>query len=119
VREARRFVVAVSLSVASIPIIADPAVGWIGFLPALVCISLGVFVFLVLRSSGIWVATGAAVGLTVMALTLLDHRQDSQLAGSKASPGAVPDLPRSVSEQVLGLFARDATCASNCGPPRW
>lgn len=71
VREARRFVVAVALSVASIPIIADPAVGWIGFLPALVCLSLGVFVFLVLRSSGLWTAIGAASGLTVMALTLL------------------------------------------------
>src|SRR6266446_4813812 len=71
VREARRFVVAVALSVASIPIIADPAVGWIGFLPALVCLSLGVFVFLVLRSSGLWAAVGAAGGLTVMALTLL------------------------------------------------
>jgi Cu+-exporting ATPase len=71
VREARRFVVAVALSVASIPIIAEPAVGWIGFLPALVCVSLGVFVFLVLRSSGLWMATGAAVGLTVIALTLL------------------------------------------------
>src|SRR5713226_2520070 len=71
VREARRFVVAVALSVASIPIIADPAVGWLGFLPALVCLSLGVFVFLVLRSSGFWAAIGAASGLTVMALTLL------------------------------------------------
>jgi Cu+-exporting ATPase len=71
VREARRFVVAVALSVAAIPIIADPAVGWIGFLPALVCLSLGVFVFLVLRSSGLWAAVGAAGGLTVMALTLL------------------------------------------------
>jgi len=71
VREARRFVVAVALSVASIPIIADPAVGWIGFLPALVCLSLGVFVFLVLRSSGLWPALGAAGGLAVMALTLL------------------------------------------------
>src|SRR5712664_494544 len=71
VREARRFVVAVALSVASIPIIADPAVGWIGFLPALVCLSLGAFVFLVLRSSGLWAAVGAAGGLTVMALTLL------------------------------------------------
>jgi Cu+-exporting ATPase len=71
VREARRFVVAVALSVASIPIIADPAFGWIGFLPALVCLSLGVFVFLVLRSSGLWTAIGAAGGLTVMALTLL------------------------------------------------
>ena len=70
-REARRFVAAVALSVASIPIIADPAVGWIGFLPALVCVSLGAFVFLVLRSSGFWTAVAAALGLTVMALTLL------------------------------------------------
>jgi heavy metal translocating P-type ATPase len=71
VREARRFVVAVALSVAAIPIIADPAVGWIGFLPALVCLSLGGFVFLVLRSSGLWAAIGAAGGLTLMALALL------------------------------------------------
>src|SRR6516164_2921354 len=71
VREARRFVAAVALSVAAIPIIADPAVGWIGFLPALVCLSLGGFVFLVLRSSGFWIALGAAGGLGLMALTLL------------------------------------------------
>ena len=71
VREARRFVVAVLLSVASIPIIADPAVGWIGFLPALVCLSLGGFVFLVLRSTGFWIATASAAGLAVMSLTLL------------------------------------------------
>jgi hypothetical protein len=71
VREARRFVLAVVLSVAAIPIIADPAVGWIGFLPALVCLSLGGFVFLVLRSSGLWAAIGASVGLTIMALSLL------------------------------------------------
>src|SRR6266581_3184454 len=71
VREARRFVLAVVLSVAAIPIIADPAVGWIGFLPALVCLSLGGFVFLVLRSSGLWTAIGASVGLTIMALSLL------------------------------------------------
>jgi len=71
VREARRFVVAVVLSVASIPIIADPAVGWIGFLPALVCLSLGGFVFLVLRSTGFWVAMGAFWGLVIMALSLL------------------------------------------------
>src|SRR2546430_17586760 len=49
VREARRFVLAVVLSVAAIPIIADPALGWFGFLPALVFLSLGGFVFLVLR----------------------------------------------------------------------
>jgi heavy metal translocating P-type ATPase len=71
VREARRFVLAVVLSVASIPIIADPAVGWIGFLPALVCLSLGGFVFLVLRSTGLWVAVGAFAGLVVIALSLL------------------------------------------------
>ncbi|MBN9013652.1 MAG: HAD-IC family P-type ATPase, partial [Rhizobiales bacterium] len=53
------------------PIIADPTVGWIGFLPALVCLGLGGFVFLVLRSSGLWTAIGAADGLTVMALSLL------------------------------------------------
>ena len=71
VREARRFVFVVVLSVAAIPIIGNPAVGWIGFLPALVCLSLGGFVFLVLRSSGMWTAIGAAGGLMVMALTLL------------------------------------------------
>src|SRR6266550_3923178 len=71
VREGRQFVAAVALSVAAIPIIADPAVGWIGFLPALVCLSLGGFVFLVLRSSGLWTAIGASVGLTIMALSLL------------------------------------------------
>ena len=71
VREARRFVLAVVLSVAAIPIIADPAVGWIGFLPALVCLSLGGFVFLVLRSSGLWAAIGASLVLTIMALGLL------------------------------------------------
>lgn len=71
VHEARRFVLAVVLSVAAIPIIADPTVGWIGFLPALVCLSLGGFVFLVLRSTGLWIAIGAAMGLTVMALSLL------------------------------------------------
>lgn len=71
VHEARRFVLAVVLSVASIPIIADPSVGWIGFLPALVCLSLGAFVFLVLRSTGFWVATASAAGLAAMSLTLL------------------------------------------------
>src|SRR5712692_9514974 len=71
VREARRFVLAVVLSVAAIPIIADPAFGWIGFLPALVCLSLGAFVFLVLRSTGLRIALASAGGLAVMSLTLL------------------------------------------------
>ncbi len=81
VREARRFVLAVVLSVAAIPIIADPQVGWIGFLPALVCLSLGGFVYLVLRSTGLWAAVGAAGGLTVMALSLLYLNLEGYLAG--------------------------------------
>jgi P-type Cu+ transporter len=70
VREARRFVVAVTLSIAAIAIIADPS--WFAFLPGLVCLSLGGFVFLVLRSSGIWVAFGTAGGLIAMAVILFD-----------------------------------------------
>ncbi|MBN8804379.1 MAG: cation-translocating P-type ATPase [Sphingopyxis terrae] len=71
VRESRRFVVAVALSVASIPIIADPTVGWIGFFPALVCLSLGAMVFLVLKKTSIWTASLATGGLAIMALSLL------------------------------------------------
>ena len=82
VREARRFVLAVVLSVASIPIIADPQVGWIGFLPALVCLSLGGFVYLVLRSTGLWVAIGAFSGLAVMALSLLYLNLEGYLTNS-------------------------------------
>jgi len=84
VHEARRFVFAVVLSVAAIPIIADPAVGWIGFLPALVCLSLGAFVFLVLRSTGFLIATASAGGLAVMSLTLLYLNLQGHLV--KAAP---------------------------------
>lgn len=68
VRESGRFVVAVTLSVASIPIIADPR---IGFLPALVCLSLGGMVFLVLKKRSLWTASVTTSGLAVMALGLL------------------------------------------------
>ena len=71
VRESRRFVVAVALSVASIPIIADPTLGWIGFLPALVCLSLGAMVFLVLRKTSLLAAAASTTGLAVLALGLL------------------------------------------------
>ena len=67
VRESRRFVVAVALSVASIPIIADPTLGWIGFLPALVCLSLGAMVFLVLRKTSLLAAAASTTGLAVLA----------------------------------------------------
>lgn len=71
VRESRRFVVAVALSVASIPIIADPTLGWIGYLPALVCISLGAMVFLVLKKTSLLAAIISTAGLTALALGLL------------------------------------------------
>src|SRR2546426_3378244 len=71
VREGRRFVVAVVLSVASIALIANPTESWISALPALVCLSLGALVFLVLRPSGLWKAVAGFGGLTAMALSLL------------------------------------------------
>lgn len=78
VRESGRFVVAVTLSVASIPIIADPR---IGFLPALVCLSLGGMVFLVLKKRSLWTASVTTGGLAVMALGLLYLNLSGYLAG--------------------------------------
>ena len=71
VREGRRFVAAVVLSVASIALIANPAEHWFSALPALVCLSLGALVFLVLRPSGLGKAVAGFSGLVVMAATLL------------------------------------------------
>ena len=71
VREGRRFVAAVVLSVASIALIANPTEHWWSALPALVCLSLGALVFLVLRPSGLGKAMAGFSGLVVMALTLL------------------------------------------------
>jgi len=82
VRESRRFVVAVALSVASIPIIADPTLGWIGFLPALVCLSLGAMVFLVLRKTSLLAAAASTAGLAVLALGLLYLNLRGYLAAS-------------------------------------
>ena len=82
VRESRRFVVAVALSVASIPIIADPSLGVVGFLPAIVCLSLGAMVFLVLRKTGFWAAVAGAGGLAVLALGLLYLNLGGYLATS-------------------------------------
>lgn len=82
VRESRRFVTAVFLSVAAIPLIADPFNRWYGFLPALVCLSLGVMVFIIMRPRGLAVAAGSALGLAAMALSLLYLN----LAGHIAAP---------------------------------
>ncbi|EGO93830.1 cation-translocating P-type ATPase [Acidiphilium sp. PM] len=90
VRESRRFVMAAALSVAAIPIIANPASGWLGALPALVCLSLGGLVFLVLRSNGLWAAIGGAGSLAVMALTLLYLNLEGYL--TRAGPWIVGTL---------------------------
>jgi len=71
VREGRRFAAAVVLSVASIALIANPTENWWSALPALVCLSLGALLFLVLRPSGLWKAVLGFSGLVVMAATLL------------------------------------------------
>ncbi|KAB2848856.1 MAG: cadmium-translocating P-type ATPase, partial [Hyphomicrobiaceae bacterium] len=71
VRESRRFVTAVALSIASIPLIADPFNRWYGFLPALICLSLGAMVYLVLRPQGAKLAVACTAGLALMALSLL------------------------------------------------
>ena len=71
VRESNRFVVAVVLSIASIPLIADPFNRWYGFLPALICLSLGAMVYLVLQPRGAKFAAASAFGLAVMATGLL------------------------------------------------
>ncbi|MGE3280000.1 MAG: heavy metal translocating P-type ATPase [Alphaproteobacteria bacterium] len=90
VREGNRFVVAVALSVASIPIIANPAESWIGLLPAIVCLSLGALVFLVLKPKGLWTAIGGAGALAVMALTLLYLNLQGYL--TEAAPWVVGGL---------------------------
>ncbi|KOX50265.1 ATPase P [Streptomyces purpurogeneiscleroticus] len=82
VRESRRFVIAVALSVASIPIIADPSLGWIGYLPALVCLSLGAMVFVVLKKTSVLAAVASTGGLTVLALGLLYLNLHGYLATS-------------------------------------
>lgn len=81
VRESGRFVVAVTLSVASISIIANPSLGWVGILPPLVSLSLVGMVFLVLKKRGLWRAAAAAGGLTLVALTLLWFNLAGYLAG--------------------------------------
>ena len=90
VREGRRFVIAVGLSLASIALIAHPTGIWAGLLPAVVFASLLAFVFLVLRPSGLGVAFGGSGGLAAVALALLYFQQTGQLAA--ATPWIVAGL---------------------------
>jgi heavy metal translocating P-type ATPase len=70
VREGRRFVIAVGLSLAAIALIANPTGVWTTALPAGIVLSLAAFAFLVLRSTGLWAAIGGALGLSLMAAAL-------------------------------------------------
>ena len=90
VREGRRFVIAVGLSLAAIALIAHPTGIWAAALPALVFASLLAFVFLVLRPSGPGAAFGGSGGLAAVALALLYFQQTGQLAA--ATPWIVAAL---------------------------
>jgi heavy metal translocating P-type ATPase len=70
VREGRRFVVAVGLSLAAIALIANPTGIWMTALPAGIVLSLAALAFLALRSTGLWAAIAGAVGLSGMAAGL-------------------------------------------------
>ncbi|MDE2229459.1 MAG: cation-translocating P-type ATPase [Alphaproteobacteria bacterium] len=90
VREGRRFVAAVGLSLAAIALIAHPAGIWAGLLPASVAASLLAFVFLVLRPTGLGAAIGGAGGLAVVASVLLYLQFAGRLAA--ATPWIVAAL---------------------------
>ena len=70
VREGRRFVVAVGLSLAAIAFIANPTGIWATALPAGIVLSLAALAYLGLRSTGLSASIGGAFGLSIMAGTL-------------------------------------------------
>ncbi len=90
IREGRRFVTAVGLSLVAIALIAHPTGIGAGVLPVFVIASLLAFVFLVLRPAGLGAAIGGAGGLAVVASALLYL----QLAGrlTAATPWIVAAL---------------------------
>ena len=79
VREGRRFVAAVGLSLGAIALIATPTGIWMTALPAVIVASLAALAFLSLRSSGLWAAMGGAVGLSIGAAALFILRQQGPL----------------------------------------
>jgi heavy metal translocating P-type ATPase len=90
VREGRRFVAAVSLSLVAVALIANPTGFWGGLLAALIFASLLGFVFLVLRPSGLGAALGGAAGLAALGFALGYFRLLGQLAA--ATPWIVAGL---------------------------
>jgi heavy metal translocating P-type ATPase len=75
VREGRRFLVAVALSLIAIALIAQPGGVWSTALPLVAALGLIGFVFLVLRAQGLWTASIGAAGLGILAGTLLLYRE--------------------------------------------
>src|SRR5579885_915872 len=67
VREGRRFLAAVAFSLMAIALIATPTGVWSTALPLVAAVGLIGFVFLVLRTQGLWTASLSAVGLGVLA----------------------------------------------------
>lgn len=75
VREGRRFLVAVAFSLIAIALIATPTGIWSAALSVVAALGLIAFTFLVLRAQGLWVAAASAVGLGVLAGSLLLYRE--------------------------------------------
>jgi Cu+-exporting ATPase len=98
VREGRRFVAAVGLSLAAIALIANPTGMWMAVLPVLIVFSLAALAFLSLRSSGLWAAIGGALGLTIGAALLFVLRQQGRLL--EATPWIVAGFALAM---VLGV----------------
>jgi heavy metal translocating P-type ATPase len=90
VREGRRFVAAVSLSLVSVALIASPTGLWGGLLAPAVFANLLAFVFLVLRPRGLGAALGGALGLAALGFALLYLRMVGTLA--TATPWIVAGL---------------------------
>jgi heavy metal translocating P-type ATPase len=75
VREGRRFLAAVCLSIVALALIANPARLWVVTIDAVAVASLAAFVFLVLRSRGLAPALAGALGLAALAFALVWAKQ--------------------------------------------
>ncbi len=80
VREGRRFLIATALSLFALALILHPAGAWSFVIPAIATLSLTGFVFLVLRSSGLWPAIGTSIGLGAGALAVLLLKEQSGIS---------------------------------------
>ncbi|MHB8494623.1 MAG: heavy metal translocating P-type ATPase [Casimicrobiaceae bacterium] len=79
VHEGRRFLVATTLSIIAVALLADPSESWRMVLDALVVLGLIGFVFLVLRAGGRARAIGGAAALGALSAGLLVARQSGAL----------------------------------------